>query len=99
MVNSKTGGGSASVSALNALPPPKPVTSFKLQQAKESAIESKKRMLSIRPTVGNYVVKMTAGATSTNKARMLTKEEVQSLRDTKRQVADHVKREFGVRNK
>ncbi len=93
MVNSKNGGKSVSASDLSALRPPKVVTSSTLKQAKESAIASKQRILNSRGQSVQYVVQGERRA-PVGTTRVLSREEVDSLRETKRQVATHVSREF-----
>lgn len=93
MVNSKSGGKNVSVSDLSALRPPKHVTLSTLQQAKKSALASKTQMLSVKMQSGTYVVKVSIG-TPTGTARTLSREELNSLRETKRLVANRVRQEL-----
>lgn len=93
MVNSKNGGKSVSASDLSVLRPPKVVTSSTLKQAKESALASKQQILSSRSESVRYVVQGERRA-PVGTTRVLSREEVDSLRETKRQVATHVSREF-----
>ena len=96
MVTSKNGGKNDLVSDSNALPLPKPVTSSILQQAKESAIASKRLLQGRESNVGNYVAKLSTD-TMTGTPRTLTQEEISSLRESKQQVAAYVMRELASR--
>jgi enoyl-[acyl-carrier-protein] reductase (NADH) len=98
MVNSKNGGKNVSVSDLSALRPPKPVTSSTLQLAKKSALASKTRMLANKPTDDKYVVKVSTEVPA-GTVRKLSREELNSLRDTKKQVAQHMQLKFATAKK
>ncbi len=98
MASSKNGGAIDVDSDSNALLLPKPVTSSTRQQAKESAIASKRLLQSSQSKPGKLVVTLSTSA-ATGKSRTLTAEEVLSLRETKRQVAEYVMRELANRTK
>jgi hypothetical protein len=98
MVNSKSGGKNVSVLDLSALRPPKHVTSSTLQQAKKSALASKTQMPSVKGQSSTYVVKVSAG-TPAGTARTLSREELTSLRETKRLVASMVRQELAASKK
>lgn len=73
------------------------VTSSTLQKCEEAAIASKKRMLNTKFSNSKCVVRMNDSASSFDgEARTLTQKEVQSLRDTKHEVAAHALRAFSA---
>ncbi len=56
-------------------------------------------MLSIKAETGRFVVSLNKEQANNNKSRILTKAEVQSLRDTKKTVAERISAEIAARKK
>jgi len=81
-------------SVSSALPYRKLDTLSKLQKAKQSALESKNRMMCIDLSTSQFLVQVKSTRLSRGLARMLTKAEIKELRQTKHSIAEHVMHAF-----
>lgn len=90
MEKSKIGGKGALGSASSPLQPQKLITSSTLQKAKESALKSKERMRHRKAASGQFIVQVKVPIVKVGTARMLTKPEIEELRQTKQSIARHM---------
>lgn len=88
MDNSKLGGADSD-SGSNVLPHQKRDTLLTLQQAKEYALESKRKMLAIRTPDCNLVVSLNSSVKA-GTPRVLNDAEIEALRATKHLIADSI---------
>lgn len=86
MDDSKHGGKKDSVSVSSASLLRKPDTSLTLKTAKQFALESKRQMLQQHRSTGKVLIVTMSGGVSKG-ARMLSPQEMEVLRQTKRSVA------------
>ncbi|MES2536195.1 MAG: hypothetical protein V4632_10020 [Pseudomonadota bacterium] len=84
----KTGGKNDLVSVSNVSQHPKLTTLSTLQLAKKSALELKKRMVLTKLTNGKFVVEVKIPKEKIGTSRMLTRSEIDELRQTKHSIAE-----------